>query len=50
MVEVEVIPDMDKEIEKVRLENQKYSAPSLANQKVTDIRELENESKKYSLP
>ncbi len=47
---IELIPDMDQEIEKTRLENQKFSAPSMANQKVADIKELEIESKKYSLP
>jgi hypothetical protein len=47
---VEMIPDMDEEIKKKYIENQKLNAPAFANQRVADINELEIESKKQSLP
>jgi hypothetical protein len=49
-VVVEMIPDMDAEIKKKLLDNQKLNAPAFANQRVADVNELEIESKKNSLP
>ncbi len=47
---MEVIPDVDEQIKMKQMNDKKLLAPSMANQKMANLKELEVEAKKYSLP